>query len=443
VILQEKSGSRETTAGSRQPAKPVEPAFEWFGFQEQRAFLFAVFFVYNRSAVPPRRLPGGRDDDAWVFRKEGVMEREAFAGRLNRLRSLLDERHIDAFLVAVPENRYYLSGYGAGDLQLTESSGYLLITHSKQLLITDFRYQEEAENEAGGFQVLILDDGLGRVLSQLFSEYAVERVGVESHHLTFSKYREVEEALRKARPAASLVPMEDLVEQIRMVKEPEEIEKIKSSLALTEEVLVGIWENLRPGRTEKEIAWEIERAIREAGAETVSFPPIVAGGPNAALPHAVPTDRRIVKGDSVVLDLGARLGHYCSDMTRTWIAGVPEPKLQKIYRVVRDAQLAAQEFIRAGRDTAEVDGVARRLIAGAGYGDHFGHGLGHGVGLAVHEKPGLRKQKSMVLQENMVVTIEPGIYLRGYGGVRLEEMVRITENGCELLNRQSLYYDWR
>ncbi|HQN18315.1 MAG TPA: Xaa-Pro peptidase family protein [Syntrophobacteraceae bacterium] len=371
------------------------------------------------------------------------MEREVFAGRLNRLRSLLDERHIDAFLVAVPENRYYLSGYGAGDLQLTESSGYLLITHSKQCLITDFRYQEEAENEAGGFQVLILDDGLSRVLSQLFSEFAVERVGVESHHLTFSKYREVEEALRKAQSAASLVPIEDLVEQIRMVKEPEEIDKIRSSLALTEKVLVGVWENLRPGRTEKEIAWEIERTIREAGAEAVSFPPIVAGGPNAALPHAVPTDRSIVTGDSVVLDVGARLGHYCSDMTRTWFAGVPGPKLQEIYRVVRDAQLAAMDFIRAGRDTAEVDGVARRLIAGEGYGDHFGHGLGHGVGLAVHEKPGLRKQKSMILQENMVVTIEPGIYLRGYGGVRLEEMVRITEKGCELLNRQSLYYDWR
>jgi Xaa-Pro aminopeptidase len=369
------------------------------------------------------------------------MEREPYASRLFRLRGILEEQCIDAFLVAVPENRYYLSGYSAEDLQLSESSGYLLLTDSRQYLLTDFRYQEEAATEAPDYEILIYTEGLGQTLSELFSELAVAKLAVESHHLTFSRYHEVEEALKKPRPAAHVVPAEDLVERLRLIKEPEEIAKIKASLALTEKVLARVWADLRVGRTEKEVAWLIERGIRECGAEAVSFPPIVASGPHAALPHAVPTEREIASGEPVILDLGSKLGHYCSDMTRTWIAGTPDKKLKEIYRIVREAQLAAQDFIRAGKDSVEVDAVARDLITRTGYGDHFGHGLGHGVGLAVHEKPGLRKQKGIVLEENMVVTIEPGIYLAGYGGVRLENMVRVTQTGCELLNEIELFYE--
>jgi Xaa-Pro aminopeptidase len=374
--------------------------------------------------------------------KRVLMARELYARRLRRLRTMLQEERIDALLVAVPENRYYLSGYGADDLQLTESSGYLLITDSKQVLLTDFRYREEAETEAPDFQVLLYFDGLGQTLTELFSELSVSTLAAEPHHLTVNRYGEVEEALKRSRPTAAMVHTEDLVERLRLVKEPEELVKIKASLDLTEKTLVQVWATLRPGRTEKEVAWEVERSIREGGAEAVSFPPIVAAGPNAALPHAVPTERRITAGEPVILDLGSKLGHYCSDMTRTWIAGTPDKKLQEIYRIVREAQLAAQDFIRAGRDSVEVDGVARDVITKAGYGDYFGHGLGHGVGLAVHERPGLRRLKGTVLEENMVVTIEPGIYLPGYGGVRLENMVRITETGCELLNRQELFYEW-
>ena len=369
------------------------------------------------------------------------MEREPYASRLLRLRSILEEQHIDALLVAVPENRTYLSGYSAEDLQLSESSGYLLLTDSKQYLLTDFRYQEEAESEAPDYQVLIYTEGLGQSLSELFSKLPVAKLAVEPHHLTLSRYREVEEALKKSRPAAEVVHAEDLVERLRLIKEPEEITKIEASLALTERVLAGVWKTLRVGRTETEVAWEIERSIREGGAQAVSFPPIVASGPHAALPHAAPTGRVIASGEPVILDLGSKLGHYCSDMTRTWIAGTPDKKLQEIYRIVREAQLAAQDFIRAGKDSAEVDAVARDLIAKAGYGEHFGHGLGHGVGLAVHEKPGLRRLKGMSLEENMVVTIEPGIYLAGYGGVRLENMVRITQTGCEVLNQLELFYE--
>jgi Xaa-Pro aminopeptidase len=368
--------------------------------------------------------------------------RDPFTTRLTRLRRRLEEQNLDAFLVSVPENRYYLSGYEAEDLQLTESSGYVLISDSNQYLLTDFRYKEAARAEAPDFELIIYNEGLPQVLPDLFANLRPERLAIEGLHLTYRKYQEVEEALRKARPNAALVSRDDLVEQFRMVKEPWEIERIKASLALTESALEGVWNIMAPGKTEKELAWEIERRIREGGGEAVSFPPIVACGPNAALPHAVPTERRISSGDSVILDLGSKLNHYCSDMTRTWIAGAPDMKLQEIYKVVREAQLAAQDTIKAGNESTEVDGVAREVIHQAGYGDCFGHGLGHGVGIAVHEKPGLRKYQPTLLEENMVVTIEPGIYLPGYGGVRLENMVRITLTGCELLNELDLFYRW-
>jgi Xaa-Pro aminopeptidase len=367
---------------------------------------------------------------------------DPFKTRLGRIREFLDEQKLDLFFVAVPENRFYLSGYEADDLQLTESSGYLLISRSKQLLLTDSRYEEAAKAEAPGFELIIYSEGLAQVLPGLFAELKVERLGVEGHHVTYRKYKEIEEALRESRPDAVTVVCDDLVERLRLVKEPLEMERIRASLALTESALDAVWGSLAPGRKEKDLAWEIERHIREGGGEAVSFPPIVACGPNAALPHAVPTERRISPGDPVILDLGSRLNHYCSDMTRTWVAGAPEKRLKEIYQIVREAQLAAQNACAAGKQSTEVDAAARDLIRGAGYGDYFGHGLGHGVGIAVHEKPGLRRHQPVVLEENMVVTIEPGIYLPGFGGVRLENMVRVTRTGCELLNRLDLFYSW-
>ncbi len=370
------------------------------------------------------------------------MIRDPFATRLSRFRQLMGEHSLDTFLVAVPENRYYLSGYGEEDLQLTESSGYLLISHSRQVLLTDFRYREAARRQAPDFELVIYAEGLAGELPELFASLGTERLGVEGHHLTYGRYREVEGALEKSRPEAAIQASEPLIERLRVIKEPGEMERIKASLALTERVLATLWENMEPGREEKDLAWQIERGIREGGGEAVSFPPIVAGGPNAALPHAVPTNRTIAAGETVILDMGSRLDHYCSDMTRTWIAGTPDYRLKEIYRIVREAQLAAQDTIRAGIDSVEADRAARSLIEKAGYGEYFGHGLGHGVGLAVHEKPGLRKRSPVVLEENMVVTVEPGIYLPGIGGVRLENMARITRTGCEVLNSQDLFYRW-
>ncbi|MGO9311445.1 MAG: M24 family metallopeptidase [Syntrophobacteraceae bacterium] len=370
------------------------------------------------------------------------MQTNPFSERLESFRSLMQQQDLDAFLVAVPENRYYLSGFEAEDLLLTESSGCLLITGMEKYLLTDSRYEEAARQEARDFKLAIYSTGLKQLLPDLLLELKTERLGVEAHFLTLKKFKEVEEALSKARPTAKIVATEDLVERLRIIKDDTEIEKILKSIRLTEKALHAVWNALAPGKTEREMAWLIEKTIRENGGQAVSFPPIVAAGRNAALPHAVPTDRRIENGETVILDLGSKLDGYCSDMTRTWISGAPGPKLKEIYKIVREAQLAAQDKIRAGIDSAVVDSAARDLIGDAGYGDKFGHGLGHGVGLAVHEKPGLRKVDPTQLEENMVVTVEPGIYLPGFGGVRLENMVRVTRTGCELLTREELFYQW-
>ncbi|MEN6438418.1 MAG: Xaa-Pro peptidase family protein [Syntrophobacter sp.] len=370
------------------------------------------------------------------------MSEKPFSKRLERVRDAMRRQDLDTFLVAVPENRFYVSGYEAEDLNLTESSGCLLITSERKFLLTDSRYEEAARQECPDFDLVIYSQGLPQVLPELLSGLDTRRLGIEAHFLTYKRYVEVRDALQKVSPSAEVVSAENVVEQFRVIKDEGEIECIRKSVALMESALHAAWNALAPGKTEKEIAWLIERTIREGGGQAVSFPPIAAAGPNGALPHAVPTDRRVSPGDAVVLDLGARLDLYCSDITRTWVAGEPDPKLREIYKIVREAQLAAQDAIRAGVDSVLVDSAARDLIERAGYGQFFGHGLGHGVGLAVHEKPGLRKVEPTILEENMVTTVEPGIYLPGFGGVRLENMVRVTKTGCELLTREDFLYDW-
>jgi len=365
-----------------------------------------------------------------------------FQRRLQRVKKLLAEQPFDTFLVSEPWNRAYLSGFWAEDMQLTESSGFLFITEKSQVLATDFRYKEQAENEAQGFQVVIYKENLTSVLPEIFAGLDTRNLGFENHHLTYDRFVKVQEALQKWDKEGELLPAVHLVEELRMAKEPEEVQAIRNSLALTESVLETLLNEAQVGKTEKELAWRIEQLMRERGAESVSFPPIVASGPSAALPHAVVSDRQLRESETIIIDLGARVEHYCSDMTRTVILGKPEAKAREIYSIVREAQLRAMAAVKAGVYSLDVDKVARDHIASSGYGDNFGHGLGHGVGLAVHEKPGFGKTSAVVLQENMVVTIEPGIYLPGWGGVRLENMVLVTTDGCENLNQNDFFYSF-
>ena len=372
------------------------------------------------------------------------MKPNAYKNRLTALRRRMASTAADAWDAAwilQPENRRYLSGFKAEDGHYPESSGSLLISNSRALLITDSRYTLQAQNEAIDFEIKTLRQNLADSMPAWVQEMGIQTLGFEQDYLVWSLHRKLHERLKGLSPPVGLTPLNGVVEEMREVKEPEEIRSLEAAADLISMVMDEMARRLTPGMTEREVAWEIEGLIREGGAEGLSFPPIVASGPNSALPHAVPTDRPIQADEPVILDLGARVQGYCSDMTRTIFTGDPPPWLKTIYRTVRQAQLAALKEVRPMVESAYLDARARDLIQEAGFGDCFGHGLGHGVGLAVHERPRLGPGNSVQLKEGTVFTIEPGIYMPGKGGVRLEEMVLIEATGPRLLTRNKLFYD--
>lgn len=355
---------------------------------------------------------------------------------LDRIRAVIKRRKYDAFLITQPENRRYVSGYAATDLSISESSGALLITAAgPAFLLTDFRYQQQAKTEAPHFEVVLYKHGLIRLLKQLLPRLAIRNLAFESHYMLHSTAGLLQKMMDEIN--LSLVAATGLVENLRLVKTAEELQKIEKSVLLNEAVFQEIYAGLRPGLTEREVALEIETVMRRKGADGKSFETIVAGGPNGALPHAVPTGRPLKIGEPIIIDMGLRLDGYCSDMTRTVVLGAPDPKTRKLFRLVRRAQVAAIQAIKAGVDGRDIDTIARRIIAQAGYGENFGHSLGHGVGLAVHEGPSLSNRYRKKLRAGMVVTVEPGIYLPGWGGIRLENMVVVTQKGCQVLNRDT------
>ncbi len=353
--------------------------------------------------------------------------------RLRRLRASLRRRKIDALLVTEPGNRRYLSGYSAGDHGIGESSGVLLIPASGDpYLLTDSRFKLQADDETSGFTIKLYRKGLFPLLKQLLPDLGIHRLAFESHYFLHASVEKLTGILAKV--VVELVPTTGIIERMRAVKSEEEIGLIKQSVLLNERVFQLVYSTIEPGMTEIEIALALELTMRELGAEGASFETIVAFGTNAARPHAVPTDRILASGDIVLVDMGLVLKGYCSDMTRTFIAGKPGDTYLERVRVVRKAQLAGVEAIRAGVRCCDVDRAARSIIENAGYGRFFGHGLGHGVGLAVHEAPGVSPRVRKKLRTGMVVTVEPGIYLPEWGGIRLENMVVVRETGCEVLN---------
>ncbi len=370
------------------------------------------------------------------------MDQASFKRRVTALRARLDEIAAGAVWIIQPENRRYLSGFKAEDTQFTESSGSLVINDRMAVLLTDSRYTTEAENEASDFEVVTLKKGLAEGFPGVMAKVKAASLGFEEEFVTFGLYRDVTEKLKALSPPVSLVPLNGLVEDLREVKDEGEIKAMEASAAMMSRILDQVIPWVSPGLTEKEVAWRIEDLARKSGADRLAFPAIVASGPNSALPHAVPTDRKLREGEPIVLDVGVRLDGYCCDMTRTVFLGEPTAEFKRIYAIVRKAQLAALREIHPGVQSDHPDGVARRIIAEAGFGDFFGHGLGHGVGLQTHERPRLSPLKPVRLKEKVVVTVEPGIYLPGKGGVRLEEMVVVEKGGPRILTTNRSFYEF-
>ena len=343
--------------------------------------------------------------------------------RLTKLRQVLAEQEVDAFLISQPDNRRYLTGF-------TGSAGLLLITATRAVLATDFRYYEQVGREAPGWELARITDNFQKLLPDLLASAKVRRLGFESQHVTVDQLA----TWTQAASGVEWVPLKDTVESVRMFKDEAEIEAMRRSVALTDEALAHALEVIRPGMTELEVAWLIESYMRTHGASRVAFDLIVAAGPNGALPHARPGERVIQPGDPIVFDLGCVVDGYCSDLTRTVCLGRPSDKYLTVFDIVLQAQRAAEAAIRPGLTGVQADAVARDLIAAAGYGDKFGHGLGHGVGLAVHEKPGAGRLSTDTLQAGMSLTVEPGIYLPGEFGVRIEDLVIIRDGGVEILS---------
>ena len=368
------------------------------------------------------------------------MEIYLYEQRIVALRQGLKEKHIDTAWILQPENRRYLSGFRAEDAQFTESSGSLLIGESRSLLVTDSRYAQEAGREASDFEVHKLKQGFADELPEVVYGTGSCNLGFEAGYVTWGLHRQLTESFDALSPPVRLEPLNGTVEAMREVKHALEIEAMAASADMMSEILAEVIDGLKPGLTEKDVAWKIDGLAREAGADGLAFPSIVASGPNGALPHAEPTSRKLNRGEPVILDVGVKLKGYCCDMTRTVFLGEPAPYFKKIYRIVREAQLRALEEIRPGVESTRPDSAAREVIQEAGFGEYFGHSLGHGVGLATHEGPRLGPRKPVKLKKGMVVTVEPGIYIPHKGGVRLEEMVVIEDTGPRILTKNDCFY---
>ena len=343
--------------------------------------------------------------------------------RIEKVLSLMSSKKVDACLLKGMDNIFYLTGFRG-------SEGTLFITKGDIFLLTDFRYVTYAQEVTHGIRIIEVRDKRN-VLGELCSQYKIERIGFDSIHTTFFTFKKWSDAIENI----EFIPLDATIEEIRKNKEPGEIDGIIKAIDIATQAFNDVFSRIHPGQTEKEVANNLDYAMRQLGAEGPSFPTIVASGPRAALPHAEPTDKRIRDGEMVIIDFGAHVDGYCSDETCTLSIGDVNGKLQDIYTVVNNAKQLALEKARAGMPIKEMDMIVRGFIGSAGYGEFFRHGTGHGVGIAVHEAPAINSTGDGLLEEGMVITIEPGIYIPNLGGVRLEDMVLITSDAPRILTR--------
>jgi len=340
--------------------------------------------------------------------------------RAERLVGLLAEPGLDGLLVTDPFNLRYLTGF-------TGTNGLAVLGPEQRTFVTDFRYVDQAEQQVPDFErIQGRQDLLGDVAERLSG-----RVGFDDANVSVRTHRRLAEL---AGDAVELVPAGGLVESLRVVKDADELRAIREAAALADDVYEHLCGQGLVGRTERDVALELEGFMRERGAEGPSFPTIVAGGAHGALPHASPRFEPIPSGTLVIVDLGCLLNGYCSDCTRTFATGALDDEARAVYELVLEAQRAALRAVRAGAGGRDVDAVAREIIAAAGHGERFGHGLGHGVGLEIHEEPRLSPASNDRLAAGSVVTVEPGVYVSGSLGVRIEDLVAVTEEGCEILS---------
>lgn len=330
------------------------------------------------------------------------------------IKNILKEKNLDGAVITSAENMRYLSGFTGGE-------GFLLLTSYKNYIFIDGRYTVQAKEQAKGFEVTEYKSKP----FDLLKDFGLKRIGYEDSSILHSVFLKL--------PECEKVGISSEISKLRSIKTEEETEKMRKAAKIADNAFSYIIKNLRIGMTEKEVAAEIEYFMKKNKAEKTSFDTIVAFGENSALPHAQPTDRKLKDGDIVLMDYGCIYDGYCSDMTRIVFWGKANDELKKIYETVLKAQITAEEKIKAGEICCEIDKISRDIIENAGYKNCFNHSLGHGVGLEIHEFPNLSPKAENVLEKNNVVTVEPGIYIEGLGGVRIEDMVVVTENGIENL----------
>jgi Xaa-Pro aminopeptidase len=347
--------------------------------------------------------------------------------RIRKLRQSIAEKGLDALLISQPENLRYLSGF--------TGSGWLLVSGRNAVLVLDFLYVEQAKGESPDFEIMQIKQDLHEWLPGVVCDFGWRKLGFEANLVSYDSYSKLGEALGTKQVNLELVPTTGMVEHLRSLKEPEELILVTKAVELADAVFEQSRAIIRPGITEKELAWEIEKNLRQRASEGLPFEVIVASGPNSALPHARPTEKVICTGEPVLIDMGARINGYCSDLSRTLFPGGANKTFQKIYDTVLTAQATAVKGMKSGIGASQADQLARSVIEQAGYGHAFGHGLGHGVGLAVHEYPRLGLNSSDLLTDGMVFTAEPGIYLPGQGGVRIEDMVLLEDGKSRVLTK--------
>jgi Xaa-Pro aminopeptidase len=359
-------------------------------------------------------------DDSKASKGEGDRVNKT---RFRWVSHLLTEKGLDGFLVTSLENVRYLSGF-------TGSDAALLLTKARRYLLTDSRYTTQARGESRSYEVA---EYIKKVpgIADIVQACHLERLGFESQHMTHATYTDLTNQMQETQ----LVPLDEEIRSARIRKEASEIRTMRRAIAIAEEALLGNLHLIKPGISERDVALEIEFEMRRLGAESIAFDTIVASGSRGALPHGKASEKRLAKGDMVVIDFGARFHGYHSDQTCTVCLGSPKPEQKKIYSIVKEAHDRAIASIKAGVPLRDIDRRARQWIDQKGYGPRFGHGLGHGVGLAVHEEPRISPDSAGVAEKGMVFTVEPGIYIPEAWGVRIEDMVLVGQSECEILTQ--------